>query len=209
MKGPDGSRSIVRRTLADGLDLHREDGWYVIMRDAASGLEHLRSSRDLAEHGLPIALGAYGRHVFLDIREVADGAAGQYARFASTLGGRGVPSVDEALREMQLRPVHDALRGAADTGLVREIITRTTGRAVPDASARDREAIVGDAASGLETFLRAVGEATGAQGDPVAVTAHLAAELRAILAVGDVARTAGVVPEAFAAPPLLTRKARS
>jgi glycosidase len=196
VKAADGSRSIVRRTLADGLDLHREDGWFTVMRDAASGLEHLRSSRDLAEHGLPISLGAYGRHVFLDVREVADGAAGQYGRLAATLGGRGVPSVDEALREMQLQPVHDALRGAADTDVVREIIAHATGRPARDAAAAGvPEDVIGVAGAGIRRFLEAVRDATGAPGDPRAIVATLAAELRAILALGDVAHEAGVATE--------------
>jgi glycosidase len=188
VKAADGSRSIARRSLADGLGLHREDGWFTIMRDAASGLEHLRSSRDLAERGLPISLGAYGRHVFLDVREVADGAAGQYGRLAATLGGRGVPSVDEALREMQLQPVHDALRAAAATDLVRAIIVRTTGHAGPAAVTPDVESVVGEAATGLERFLAAIRDATGVSGEPGAITGALAAELRAILELGELAR---------------------
>src|SRR6185503_5763980 len=52
-----------------------------------------------------VELGAYKCHVFIDIREVQDNAWRQYADLAAYLGGRGVPSVDEALKELFLQPI--------------------------------------------------------------------------------------------------------
>ena len=44
-------------------------------------------------------------------------SAGQWARLAARLGGRGVPSLDDALRELQLEPVHGPLRAIFADGL--------------------------------------------------------------------------------------------
>jgi hypothetical protein len=202
-KRADGSKAVIRRDLADGLALRREDGWYTVMRDAVTGLEHIRSSRELADQGLEIRLGAYGRHVFLDMREVADGPAGQYGRLAVRLGGAGVPSVEDALRELQLQPVHDAFRALAAGDLLGRIVAAASGVAggvargvagagsggeagagasagtVPEADgAADLRA---EAADRLAGFLSAVGGATGVDGDPAEVAARVGDEVGAVL----------------------------
>ncbi|HXG40669.1 MAG TPA: alpha-amylase family glycosyl hydrolase, partial [Candidatus Limnocylindrales bacterium] len=79
---PDGSggRRIVRRTLGEGLGLPPDETLYTIFRDHVGGLEYLRNAREVCDRGLYLELPAYGRHVFLDFREVRDGPAMQYAR---------------------------------------------------------------------------------------------------------------------------------
>ena len=63
---------------------------FVTFRDARTGLEYLRSCREIWEHGLAVSLDAYGSHVFWEFREVWDGVAGQWARLAGRLAGAGV-----------------------------------------------------------------------------------------------------------------------
>ncbi len=104
-RGGDGTgRRMARQSLADALGLHEPGGW-LRFRDEANGVEYLRAVDDLQERGLPLLLGAYQRHVFLDFREIPAAAAEPYRRLAQRLGGRGVASVDEALRELVLEPV--------------------------------------------------------------------------------------------------------
>jgi hypothetical protein len=203
-KRPDGSKAVIRRDLADGLGLRREDGWYTVMRDAVTGLEHIRSSRELADHGLEVRLGAYGRHVFLDMREVADGPAGQYGRLAARLGGAGVPSVEDALRELQLQPVHDAFRAMAAGDLLGRIVgaasARAESQAAPQAeSRRDAASLRAEAADRLAGFLATVGAATGVDGDPAAVAARVADEIGAALRLREMAGLPESAPEAPAA----------
>ena len=64
-----------------------------------------------------VSLDAYGDHVFWEFREVCDGVAGPVGRLAATLGGAGVPSLEDALRELQLEPVHAPLRAIFADGL--------------------------------------------------------------------------------------------
>ena len=113
LKGADGSKTLVRRTLADGLGLADgpADGRWLAMREQRSGLEYLRSVAEIRERGMHITLRAYETRVFWELRELSD-AAGVWGRLAERLGGRGVPSLEGALRELQLAPVHDALRAA-------------------------------------------------------------------------------------------------
>jgi glycosidase len=202
-KRADGAKTVVRRDLADGLGIRREDGWYTVMRDVVTGLEHIRPNRELADGGLEVRLGAYGRHVFLDMREVADGPAGQYGRLAARLGGAGVPSVEDALRELQLQPVHDAFRAMAAGDLLGRIVAAGSGRAGPEAAqevppmpaapagADDDTVLVAARSGGLRAesadrvagFLAAVGAATGVDGDPAEVAARVGDEIGAVLRI--------------------------
>jgi glycosidase len=121
---PDGNggRSLVSRSVGEGLGLHAEPGWFTLMREHRSGLEFVRRSDELCRDGFYAQLHAYGCQVFTDIHEVADGPSGQMARLCDRLGGGGVPSVAAALRDLQLAPLHDAVRSLAADGALRELV---------------------------------------------------------------------------------------
>ena len=134
---------------------------FVAFRDARTGLEYLRSCRELWERGLRLTLQAYGGHVFWEFREVWDGVAGQWASLAARLDGAGVPSLDDAFRELQLEPVHGPLRAIFADGQVR-------GRPRRRGATRPR---LEDLERRFAAFLAAVAEATGVTGDPAALAA--------------------------------------
>ena len=111
VKDADGSKRLVSRTLAEGLgiaDGPSADRWLAV-REQRSGLEYLRAVSELRERGLRISLRAYETRVFWQMRELHD-ASGVWRRLAERLGGRGVASLEDELRDLQLGPVHDALR---------------------------------------------------------------------------------------------------
>ena len=101
--------AVTGAPLAQALDLRGGADDFLVMRDMRSGLEYLRSQRELAERGLHLDLHAYECHVYAELRDVHD-TDGRYARLHAWLGGRGVPSIEETLRELALQPLHDALR---------------------------------------------------------------------------------------------------
>ncbi len=154
VKSPTGAKRKVRRSLAEGLGLPNDPAAFVAFRDARTGLEYVRSCRELWERGLEISLDAYTAHVFWGFREVFDGVAGQWARLAGRLAGRGVASLDEAMRELQLEPIHGPMRAVFADGLTVAVID---GVATPDQLADLEERIA--------AFLRAIAEATGVTGD--------------------------------------------
>ncbi len=114
-KRPDGSKRLVRRTLADGLGLPLDPTAFVAFRDARTGLEWIRSCRDIREHGLRLTLPAYGTHVFWEFRELLDGPTHRWADLAERLAGGPVASLDAALVDLRLEPLHGALRTLAAT----------------------------------------------------------------------------------------------
>ena len=143
VKGGDGSKTMTQRTLGDALAIPAEDGVFIAFRDVRGGLEYLRPARALRDGGLRVSLGAYRCHVFLGFREHrdSDGDGQPWSRLAAELGERGVPSLDDALRDLELAPVHDALRRTVvDPGRLPELllaIEAATGRA-PEPARRRR-----------------------------------------------------------------------
>ncbi|MGH2473881.1 MAG: hypothetical protein ACRDIL_01350, partial [Candidatus Limnocylindrales bacterium] len=150
-----GAKRLIRRSLAEGLELPNDPSVFVAFRDARTGLAYVRSCRDLWERGLHLTLDAYQGHVYWEFREIVDGSAGQWRRLAERLGNRGVPSLDDALRELQLEPVHAPLGAVFVGGEVAAVLGGTAGRS-------DLEVLE----TRLATVLAAIVDATGVGGDP-------------------------------------------
>jgi hypothetical protein len=108
--------------LGDGLGLRPDEGTYYVFRDSVTGLEYLREGKELCEHGLYVELDAYECHVFLDWREVQDNEWHQYGHLAAYLNGRGVPSIEEALQEIFLQPVHGPFRDLVNAATFRQLM---------------------------------------------------------------------------------------
>jgi glycosidase len=119
VKDADGSRRLERRTLVQCLGL-AEGSWpgegpagdrWLTMRDLRSGLEFLHPVTELRDHGLRVTLHAYECRVYGEMRELRD-TEGWWRRLADRLGGGGVPSLENARRDLELEPVHRAVRAA-------------------------------------------------------------------------------------------------
>ncbi|HEY1987695.1 MAG TPA: alpha-amylase family glycosyl hydrolase [Terracidiphilus sp.] len=113
-----GSGQLRQQSLWEGLGLN-DRGSILAWRDSLTGLEYLRRGHDLADQGLPVSLHAYQCYVFLDWRQIHATADKSWDRLCDQLAGRGVPSLDDAMANLELRPVHDALRAALDPAIVR------------------------------------------------------------------------------------------
>jgi hypothetical protein len=109
--GEGDERTLIQKDLGKGLGLHDDQDYFCIFRDNVAGLEYIRNSRELCGKGLYVELGAYKYHVFIDFREVRDNPWRHYAQIAEDLNGRGVPSIEEALKQMLLEPLQNAFNG--------------------------------------------------------------------------------------------------
>ena len=166
-KSASGAKRLVRRSIAEGLGIPNDPAAFVTFRDARTGLAYIRSAREVWERGLWLALDAYQGHVFWEFNEVHDGTAGQWRRLADRLASSGVASLEDALLEQQLEPVHAPLRAVFEGGHVAAIL---------DGAARTEHLEALEAR--LVAVLAAVATATGVEGDPVeaAATTRLATE---------------------------------
>jgi predicted flap endonuclease-1-like 5' DNA nuclease/glycosidase len=91
-------------SLLEAMQLFAEANRFAIYRDNVSNLEYIRNLGTLQTQGFQIELGAYGRAVLLDWREVLDND-GRYARLAAMLGGRGVENLHTAVQELHLEKI--------------------------------------------------------------------------------------------------------
>jgi glycosidase len=145
----DGTQTLlVRRTLAEALGLDTSDKSFYAFRDYQSGLEYLRSGRQLAEQGLFAELHAYQYHAFLDFRNIHD-SDGYWRELERRLGGAGVLSLDEAYRELRVEPILGPYRALMNPLMLRELLT-------DGPKARDQ------VCAGIKNFYDAANRATGA-----------------------------------------------
>ena len=159
---PTGAKRQVRRSLAEGLGLPNEPGAFVIFRDARTGLEFIRSCRELWERR-PRRLARRLRDATCSGSSARSGTASPASGRGSRRGsaGPGVASLEEALRELQLEPVHVPFRAIFADGLTVSVMDGVATKA----QLRDLE-------RRFAAFLRAIAEATGVDGDPAPIAAE-------------------------------------
>ncbi|MDI6785843.1 MAG: alpha-amylase family glycosyl hydrolase [bacterium] len=116
-----GERKLIQKTLAEGLGIKTDSHHYYIFRDHKIGLEYIRQGREIAEKGLYVELEAYQYHVFLGFNEVFDDHSGYYNRLTNMLNGCGVPSMEEAYKEMYLEPILTAFKQVMNKNMLKKL----------------------------------------------------------------------------------------
>lgn len=105
-----GETALVQKTLGSALDFNPDGRYYYGFRDYATGLEYIRSGRELYEKGLFVELEAFEYHAFLDFREIIDDDYGTWGRLCHDLGGRPVASIDEEVKQVRFKGMIDLAR---------------------------------------------------------------------------------------------------
>ena len=215
-----GDRRLVQRALGDGLGLRDEPGYFAIFREHISGLEYIRSSQEIHEKGLYAELDAYKCLVFLDFREVQDNEWRHYANLAAYLNGRGVPNIEEAVKEIFLQPVHSPFRELVNPGMFQWLIDNRWPAGAESEPPETLEKALDEAEEKLHRLLReaatlngrpdeeseaAAGEIAGeVRGELAAVLALPALECR--FPMPDERKLKAAVKYLEAGPPLADRK---
>jgi hypothetical protein len=175
--GQGDERRLTQKTLGEGLGLRADDNGFCIFRDSVTGLEYIRNGKQLCDQGLYVELGAYKCHVFLDWREVLDNEWHQYAHLADYLDGRGVPSVDEAMKELFLQPIHVAFKELVNADVFRRLMAARVLE--PDATL-DAE-LVEEVEQKTVRLLSEIKRITHSAGDEAALAREMRQDLEAIL----------------------------
>ena len=106
-----------------------------------------------------------------------DGEDRGYARLAAELGGRGVPSLEIALRELRFRPAHAAFRDLADPELFRRILAARVARPGGTPDPRLPAEVEGKA----RALLSAVRQHAGGKGDEGRIAGEIRGRVEALL----------------------------
>ena len=175
--GQGDERRLTSKTLGEGLGLRADEDYFYIFRDSPASLEYIRNGKTLCEQGLYVELGAYKCHAFLDWRQVQDNEWHQYAHLAEYLDGRGVPSIDEAMREIFLQPVHVAFKELVNADLFRRLMA---ARVTEPETELDIE-LVGQVEQTAIRLLSEIKRLTQGKGDETAIAREMRQDLETIL----------------------------
>ncbi|MDP2424622.1 MAG: alpha-amylase family glycosyl hydrolase [Bacteroidales bacterium] len=93
--------------LGEALSLNKGDKIHYIFKEYISGLEFLRSSDEIHQHGFSWGLQGFEYRVFMDFRETHDDN-GAIEKLCAELNGTGVQNIEEKLTELEMQPLHDA-----------------------------------------------------------------------------------------------------
>jgi glycosidase len=181
-KSDSGERSLIQRTLADGLSLDNARDMYTIFRDQITGLEYIRNNHELHENGLYLELNAYQYYVFLDFRQVQDSSLREYATLAEYLNRRGVPSIDEAVKELFLQPILGPFREIFNAGYFRWLITNRQLPALQETPSQ-AENIYAEAENKLLNLLVAIHLFTNGKGEPALLAIQVREELASVISL--------------------------
>jgi hypothetical protein len=167
------SGALRQKSLSEGLRLPQDDSVILVYRDTVQGLEYLRRARDFRDHGLTLELRGYQHVVFLEWRVFQPSEAYPWDRLCDSLNGSGVYSADEALAQLRLQPLVDALHRVVSGWNVKafakagnEALLREK-KAAMKAKARPVAAMDGDGVAEAATPLAGAGaKSAGPEIDP-------------------------------------------
>jgi hypothetical protein len=170
-------RRLEQRELGQALGLHHQDDYFVIFREHLSGLEFIRRSHQIHEQGLFISLKAFQSQVFLDFREVEDNVWHHYANLESYLNGRGVPSIEEALKELFLIPLHRAFRQLVS----KEVFETAYEKQKRKKSQKLDSQWITEITGSMQTFAEEIRNFSGGKGKPESVSGEFNKYLKLLL----------------------------
>jgi glycosidase len=171
MAGKDdrGETVLIRKTLGEALGFNPDGRCYYAFRDSVSGLEYLRSGRELCEQGLYAELSGYECRAYLDFREIADDEYGSWGKLCHALQGRPAASLAEELKQLRHGAVIGQFRAAA--------VEMARLLALPVVEELYMESLV----SLLNGFYLEVGRHTGSAGDSLTLADDVVWELEGML----------------------------
>ena len=174
--GERDERTLIQKNLGEGLGLTPIDS-FLHLPGPRNGLEYIRKAARLCKRGLYVELGAFKYQVFIDFREVQDNQWHQYAQIANHLNGRGAPSIEDALKEMLLKPLHDALKELVNADTFR----RLTEARVTQPQAQLDQKLMEEIEKKMTRLLQEAKHLSGGREDETAIVQEIRRKLEAIL----------------------------
>lgn len=188
------SGSLVQHRLAEALDLQGGEGRFVLFRDQTSNLEFIRSSQEIINQGLYLRLNAYQFFVFLDFREVQDDEYRSYQTLCDYLGGKGVPNIREAMRELLLAPIMRPYAEISNPGYFNYLLDNR----LEDAKGTVTTQLLDEAQDKLSALMEGIGQLHAAGQRKQEILAGLRYQLETLLSLPIIQESAGVFQQGLA-----------
>jgi hypothetical protein len=108
------------RNIAEALQINNSSSFFYIYKDFVRNEEFILKGSEVWNFGISFHLKGYKRKVFLQFREVFD-FDGRYNRVYNYLQGRGVHSIEETIKELELLPFHESFVNLFITDFLNDI----------------------------------------------------------------------------------------
>lgn len=132
LKG-EGGKSLHRQDLAAALQIRNQENYFYLFKELTGGLEYLRRGSILYQDGLYLELGGYEYQIFFDFKEIMDNEEDHYLALDNYLKGRGVLSLEQALKRLLLRPLLDHFEALCSREIVKNLFAVKRGElSAPD-----------------------------------------------------------------------------
>ncbi len=203
VKQADGTKTMVQRTVAEGLGLTRRDNRYCILQEQRSGLWYIKTTGELFDSGLYAALNGFQTQVFINIYEVDDNEWGHYKTLYESLQGRGIRDVFMGIQSIFLKDLYAALTAFASPEYFRDIRSIASAAGTASGAKEDRAAdFIKSTENHAKNFFAVCGKcidgkygASAIKGitkarktpDPEAVWAAFSVSLEKLLRTGEIA----------------------
>ncbi len=117
-KEGDSNKVTATKSFTEALGIQNSSRHFYTFKEHFSDLEFIVSGENFVKKGFRVNLNGFECKIFMGFKEVFD-QSGEYARLASNLGESGVASLDRALAELNLHPVHSAFENMFDDKILK------------------------------------------------------------------------------------------
>lgn len=106
--------------LSQALRIKNEWNYFYVYKEHTSGLEFLVDGTAISSEGFYVELNGFQTLVLMDFQEVND-YLGKYRKLYNRLNGKGVNSIEYALRELEFEHIHNAFEDILTSARVKKL----------------------------------------------------------------------------------------
>lgn len=121
-QAPGSEKQSLTLSLANALDIDTSENVYLIFREHFSGLEYIKKTSDIDHNGFHWNLNGFEYRLFWEFRQVHD-TSGEYEK-VFWKAGNGLPSIDQAIQQARLQPLHSSLEALFAEDIINFMINR-------------------------------------------------------------------------------------
>jgi len=145
---------IERIPLYRALFLPAERDAFIVFRDQVTRLQYLRPINEILDRGLYFKLRGYEYHAYLDFHVVHSTAAQDYRSLYNFIGSEGIPDVDQALRELILKPIQEPYCALVNPGYMGYLSRKyTDGKKIEPLDENEIKLKIGNFLTGISHHL--------------------------------------------------------